>query len=127
MERRFISLGALLAGVGVAMGAFGTHGLRDKVSERMLETWQTAVQYHVIHAVALVLVGILAERWAAKALATVGRLFVSGIILFAGTLYAYVLSGQKVFAMVTPLGGVCYIVGWLFLSYAFLREQSIRA
>jgi uncharacterized membrane protein YgdD (TMEM256/DUF423 family) len=122
MERRFISLGALLAGIGVAMGAFGTHGLREKVSERMLETWQTAVQYHVIHAVALVLVGVLAERFAAKALAAVGWLFVTGVILFAGTLYAYVLTGQKFLAMITPLGGVCFIVGWLFLSYKFLRE-----
>lgn len=121
MERRFISLGALLAGIGVALGAFGTHGLRDKVSQRLLETWQTGVQYHVIHAIGLIVVGILCAHSKVR---LSGWLMVSGIVIFAGTLYAYVLTEIKAFAIVTPLGGLCFILAWLLIGIAFWKDSG---
>lgn len=124
MNHRFISLGAFLAGIGVMLGAFGTHGLRDKVTDRMLDTWQTGVHYHVLHALALIVVGILGAHSASRALPKVGGLFIAGIVVFSGTLYAYVATGIKVFAMITPLGGVCFILGWMVLTVAMKKGNQ---
>lgn len=126
MNRTFVSLGAFLAGVGVALGAFGTHALREKLAERLLETWQTAVQYHTLHALALVVVGLICAHRDTKLIRSVGWLFAVGILIFGGTLYAYALTETKAFAIVTPLGGLCFIVGWFLLAFAVARPVKSK-
>ncbi len=116
MNRTFVSLGALLAGIAVALGAFGTHALRDRLTPKALETWHTAVQYHVIHALALIAVGLICAHASSKWVLRSGWLFVAGILIFGGTLYGYALTGVTAFAIITPLGGLCFILGWLMLA-----------
>lgn len=116
-------LGAIFAFLGVGLGAFGAHAL--PLAPRWLDVWRTGVQYHLAHALALVLVGALAERFARpERLALVARLFAAGIVLFGGSLYALALSsllgsGPVLWlGAITPLGGVCFLVGWALLAVA---------
>ncbi len=128
MEKRFIQWGAVAAFIGVALGAFGAHAIRDRVSPYLLGVWQTGVQYHIIHAIGLLLVGLLAERTqntrSLRLLRTVGTLFVAGIVIFGGSLYALTLTGLwmprglRVLGAITPLGGVCFLTGWALLAVA---------
>lgn len=121
MNRTFVSLGAFLAGIGVILGAFGTHALRDRLSEKAMETWHTGVLYHMIHAVALVIVGLLCAHADTKAVRASGWLFVAGIMIFGGTLYAYSITGITAFAIVTPLGGLAFILGWMTLAVSLRK------
>jgi uncharacterized membrane protein YgdD (TMEM256/DUF423 family) len=121
MNRTFVSLGAFLAFIGVGLGAFGTHALRERVSERDLETWHTAVQYHTLHAVALVLIGIVCAHSESALIRRAGWLHVAGIAIFGGSLYFLVLSGQRWLGAVTPLGGVCFLAGWICLALGARR------
>ena len=121
----FIILGSLNAFIGVALGAFGAHGLKTKVAPEMLTVWETAVQYHLVHALGLVLIGILCQLMpAASLLRPAGWLLLAGIILFSGSLYALVLTGTKPLGMITPLGGVAFLVGWLLLALGAWRHAS---
>lgn len=123
MERLFIMLGATLAGISVAAGAFATHSLRERLSERMLEVFGTGAQYQMYHALALILVGILFSRpetsqaW----LTASGISFLIGIGLFSGSLYGLSLSGVKVLGAVAPIGGVGFIVGWACLAMGCVK------
>lgn len=112
-----VALGALNAALAVVAGAFGAHALRSRLEPRMLEVFETGARYHLIHAVAMVVMGLLASR----AAATSGWIFQAGIVLFSGSLYALALTGTKALGAITPLGGLCFIVGWLYLAYASLR------
>lgn len=116
MNRTFVSLGSALAFVGVALGAFGTHALRPRVSPKDLDTWNTAVQYHTLHAVALVLIGLICAQTDSPMIRRAGWLHVAGIAIFGGTLYLLVLTGQRWLGAVTPLGGLCFLLGWLCLA-----------
>ncbi|MEM6295497.1 MAG: DUF423 domain-containing protein [Myxococcota bacterium] len=110
-----LAVGAALGLLGVAAGAFGAHGLRDAVSARDLEIWQTAAHYQQLHAVMLVAVAALAARGWSKSLHVASIAFVVGIVIFAGTLYAIVLGGPRVLGAVTPIGGLCLMAGWAAL------------
>lgn len=117
--RGFIVVGALAGALGVAAGAFGAHALRNRVGAELLAIHQTAVQYHLAHALALVLVGValstgVAGRWASAS----GFAFCAGLVLFCGSLYAIVLSGQRFWGAVAPFGGLAFILGWLLLALA---------
>jgi len=112
MNRQFVSIGAWMAFAGVALGAFGTHGLRGKVSEANLEIWRTGVQYHLVHAIALILVGVLMTDPQNKALKNAGWLFAVGIVIFGGSLYVLAVTDVKALGAITPLGGVCFLAGW---------------
>lgn len=112
MNRTFVALGAWLALAGVALGAFGTHSLRGKVSDANLEVWRTGVQYHLIHAVALILVGVLAAGSDSKLFRIAGWLFAAGIVVFGGSLYALALTDTKILGAITPLGGLCFLIAW---------------
>jgi uncharacterized membrane protein YgdD (TMEM256/DUF423 family) len=122
-----IILAGLLGLLGVAAGAFGAHGLRDRVGARELEIWHTGAHYQQVHAVVLLVVAL----WAASA-ATRGEavglhgvamaLFVAGITIFSGTLYAITLGGPRVLGAVTPLGGLCLLAGWLTIALIGLRH-----
>lgn len=123
MERLFITLGATLAGISVAAGAFATHSLRERLSERMLDVFETGARYQMYHALALIMVGILLSRpetnqaW----LNASGISFLIGIGLFSGSLYGLSLSGVKVLGAVAPLGGVGFIVGWTCLAIGCVK------
>jgi uncharacterized membrane protein YgdD (TMEM256/DUF423 family) len=117
MERTFFIIGSILAGLAVATGAFGAHGLQKMVTPERLETWDKAVRYQMYHALALLILAWALMHWPeqAKLLATGGWLFLAGSVLFSGSLYILVVSGITWLGAITPLGGVAYIAGWLCL------------
>ena len=115
---------ASLAGaLGVVLGAFGAHALRGSIEPRLMETFQTAVQYQLIHALALLLVS-LAMGWLGQSLSfeISAYAFMAGIILFSGSLFGLVLTEMRWLGPVTPLGGFCLIVGWLALLVGGFRQ-----
>lgn len=111
--------GALFAAVGVALGAFGAHGLRDTLDATGMGWWQTAVQYQMWHAIALVALSAVPAR---TGRATIWLLAV-GIVFFSGSLYTMALTGWRWLGMVTPLGGVAMIAGWLLLAWRVGRRE----
>jgi uncharacterized membrane protein YgdD (TMEM256/DUF423 family) len=115
----FVLLGSLSAFLGVALGAFGAHGLKARVTPEMLTVWQTGVQYHLAHALGLVLIGILCELMPGVSLVrSAGWMLLAGSVLFSGSLYIMVLSDIRALGMITPLGGVAFLIGWLLLAIA---------
>ena len=112
--------GALLAALGVALGAFGAHGLRALLDDNALGWWQTAVQYQMWHALGLLALG--AARLPGSGLSAV--LLALGTVIFAGTLYAMALGGPRWLGAVTPIGGSLMILGWLVLAWRVLRSTS---
>lgn len=116
--RIFVVLGSFNMLLAVALGAFGAHGLKSRVSAEMLAVWQTAVLYHLAHALGLLLVGLLALHLPVRA---AGWTLLVGIVLFSGSLYLMVLTGIRPLGMVTPLGGVAFLAGWLLLALAALK------
>lgn len=116
--RIFVMLGSVNMLVAVALGAFGAHGLKNRVSAEMLSVWQTAVLYHLAHALGLLLVGLLAAHLPVKA---AGWTLFTGIVLFSGSLYLMVLTGSRPLGMITPLGGVAFLAGWLLLALTALK------
>jgi uncharacterized membrane protein YgdD (TMEM256/DUF423 family) len=121
MKNWMLSIAALFGGSAVMLGAFASHGLRGSLSERMLETFQTGVQYQMYHALALLAVGILYRLWPSKLLAWAAGLFIVGILLFSGSLYVLALGGPRWFGPITPIGGLCYIAAWICLALACWR------
>lgn len=114
--RLFIQLGAAAGFVGVALGAFGAHALRARLSPDHLAVFETGVRYQLIHALALVLVGVLIGRQPARLANAAGWCFTVGIVLFSGSLYVLVLTGATAFGMVTPVGGLFFLAGWACLA-----------
>jgi uncharacterized membrane protein YgdD (TMEM256/DUF423 family) len=114
MVRIFLAIAAILAGLAVAAGAFASHALRDKLSDRALEIFETASRYQMYHALALLLVAVLLIQMGSPSalLNTAGYAFLAGIVLFSGSLYALSLSGVKWLGAITPLGGVAFLIGW---------------
>ena len=123
--KTFVILGSLSAFTGVALGAFGAHGLKARVSPEMLTVWQTGVQYHLVHALGLLLIGILCHLLPEAAqIRTAGWLLLLGTLLFSGSLYLMTLSGVRGLGMITPLGGVAFLFGWLLLVLAVWRHNA---
>jgi uncharacterized membrane protein YgdD (TMEM256/DUF423 family) len=118
MDRTFLLLGAVAAFLAVALGAFGAHGLRGRLSPEMLAVFQTGVQYHMYHALALILVSATMGRLSGRLIQTAGWSFVAGIVLFSGSLYALATSGVTVLGAVTPIGGLAFLIGWACLAFA---------
>lgn len=117
----FFSLGAALGGLAVVLGAFGAHALRSTLSPDDLATFEVGVRYQMYHALALLAVAWAMTRWEAGALVVAGWAFVVGILVFSGSLYTLVLTGQRWLGAVTPIGGVAFIVGWALLAWTALR------
>lgn len=119
-----IRVGAISAGLAVAAGAFGAHGLKDHVDAAGLEVWKTGSHYHLIHALAMIGVAALGARVARPE--RIGALFLAGQVIFAGSLYLLAVTGVKKLGMITPLGGVCFLAGWglLALSAGLKRTDS---
>jgi uncharacterized membrane protein YgdD (TMEM256/DUF423 family) len=121
MDRTFLLVGALAAFIGVALGAFGAHGLRTRVSSEMLAVFETGVRYHMYHAFAILIVALALARIDGWLIRAAGWLFTAGIVLFSGSLYALALTGVTTLGAVTPLGGLAFLLGWAALAVAALR------
>lgn len=121
-ERKWIVLGALLAGMSVALGAFGAHGLRGLVTADLLANYETAARYQMYHALALLAVAFLsAQARAARAANLAGWLFVVGVAIFSGSLYVMTFTGLRWLGAITPIGGAAMIGGWVSLAVAARR------
>ena len=118
MSNPWLMLAALFGFLGVALGAFGAHALRARLSPDMLRVWETAVNYQFWHALALLGVGLLVLRTQSAWLTAAGSLFALGLLLFSGSLYALALSGIRPLGAITPIGGVLLLGGWLCLLTA---------
>jgi uncharacterized membrane protein YgdD (TMEM256/DUF423 family) len=115
---------SVLGALGVALGAFGAHGLRARVTPERLAVWQTATEYHLLHALALLGVAIwLRLAPATPGLSLAGGCFTLGVLVFSGSLYALVLTDLRWLGAITPLGGVLLIAGWISLAWAAIRLQ----
>jgi uncharacterized membrane protein YgdD (TMEM256/DUF423 family) len=119
--RPFFILGAVLAGLGVALGAFAAHGLRNTLSTADLATFETGVRYQMYHAFALLAVAGALARWGAGTAVAAGWLFTAGIVLFSGSLYLLVLGGPRWLVAITPIGGVAFLSGWALLAWTAIR------
>jgi len=122
MDRVFFLIGALSAFAGVAAGAFGAHGLKERLSADMLAVFETGVRYQMYHALALLATGWAADRWPGALTSAAGWLFVAGTVVFSGSLYLLSLTGQRWLGAVTPLGGLAFLAGWLCLAVACWRS-----
>jgi uncharacterized membrane protein YgdD (TMEM256/DUF423 family) len=121
MDRTFLLVGGLAGFVGVALGAFGAHGLRTRLSADMLAVFETGVRYQMYHALAILVVALAAARLDGWLIRAAGWLFTTGIVLFSGSLYALALSGVTWLGAVTPLGGLAFLAAWGCLVVAALR------
>ena len=124
MARLFLSIGAVSAALAVMLGAFGAHGLKAKLSEKMLVNWMTGVEYHFYHTFAILAVGLLALHIQSRALSAGGWAFVIGIALFSGSLYVMALTGITKLGAITPIGGLAFIIGWALLAAAVLKSAG---
>lgn len=111
-KNSYLLAGALFALLAVIFGAFGAHALEKMLPELMLQRYHTGVEYQFYHAFALLITGLLAQHSAQRTLKIAGIAFVLGIALFSGSLYLYAFTGIKAFGMITPLGGLAFIIGW---------------
>jgi uncharacterized membrane protein YgdD (TMEM256/DUF423 family) len=118
MDRLFFMLGAASGFVAVAAGAFGAHALRARLAPDLLAVFETAARYQMYHALALLAVAWVASRWPGPLPQWAGWLFVGGMVLFSGSLYALALSGVRWLGAITPLGGAAFLAGWICLALA---------
>ena len=113
----WLKLASVLGFAGVALGAFGAHGLRQKLTPELMNAYQTGVLYHLLHAVVLVALALYGRATAAP-VTLPGALFAIGILLFSGSLYVLAITGVSKLGMITPLGGLCFLAGWAALFFA---------
>jgi uncharacterized membrane protein YgdD (TMEM256/DUF423 family) len=126
MTRIFLAIAAILGGLAVAAGAFASHALKEKLTERALEIFETGARYQMYHALALLLVALLCNSGLQTlpyeapppTLVTAGIAFIVGVVIFSGSLYALSLTGIKWLGAITPLGGAAFLVGWGSLAVA---------
>ncbi|TNJ66725.1 DUF423 domain-containing protein [Paenibacillus hemerocallicola] len=117
MFRNYVRLGAAAMLLAVALGAFGAHGLKDKIDASMLSAYETGVQYHIAHALGLILIGLLADKLGeSKWISRAGAFIVAGIVLFSGSLYIMAVTGIGKLGIITPFGGVAFLIGWACLA-----------
>lgn len=119
--RTYLLIGALLALLGVMLGAFGAHGLKNILDTNALATFEVGVRYQLYHGLAVTMLGGLAaqanQRWCRRA----ALLFIVGCVLFSGSIYLLALTGMKWFGPITPLGGVCFMAGWVALVIGLIK------
>ena len=123
MAAGWFATGSILCGLGVILGAFGAHGLRERLTPEMLVVFETGVRYHLIHGLGLLAIAWAASRWPDTYVNIAGYLFVAGILIFSGSLYVLAMTGIRWLGAITPLGGVCLIIGWGLLAVGVLRAS----
>lgn len=124
MNKGLLIIGALSGFLAVGLGAFGGHGLKNIASSELVDIFNLAVQYQFYHTFALIAVAFAACKISSRLLNWAGYLFIAGIVLFSGSLYLYALTGVKWVGPITPLGGLCFMLGWLFFAFAALRSKT---
>ncbi len=118
MDRTFLLIGAVLGFLGVAVGAFGAHGLRGRLSPEMLAVFETGVRYQMYHVFALLIVAAgIGQIGNARLLVMAGWSFIAGILLFSGSLYALALTSTGILGAITPIGGLLFLIGWACLAF----------
>lgn len=123
----FIIAGAVNAFIAVAFGAFGAHALKERLSEKYLAIWETAVQYQMYHAIGLIVIGILMSTniiGNVSQLSWAGYLMLAGIVIFSGSLYVLSLSGIGVLGAITPIGGVAFLSAWVLVVIAVVKHTN---
>ena len=118
MDKTFLLVGAVAAFLAVTLGAFGAHGLRARLSPEMMAVFQTGVQYHMYHALALILVSGIMGRMSGWLIQTAGWCFAAGIVFFSGSLYLLAITGVTILGAITPIGGLLFLAGWACLAFA---------
>ena len=124
MHSTWFALGAVAGASAVMIGAFGAHGLKERLGPEMLASFETGARYHMYHALALLAAAWAADRWPGAWSNAAGALFATGIVLFSGSLYLLALTGVRGWGAVTPFGGVAFILAWSALVVAALRGGS---
>ena len=121
--RQRAALGAAFAGIGVALGAFGTHSLRDRVTPRNLEIFQTGVQYQTVHGLAIIVLAV-AGVVLGRSMKVPTALMAFGIVIFGGSLYALALGAPRILGAVAPIGGASLIAAWAIAAYLLLKSAT---
>lgn len=123
-ERHLVAYAALNLFIAIAAGAFGAHGLKSILSSEMLGIWQTAVQYQMLHGLALLALAALSQRWPVNIIRRSAYAMLLGIVLFSGSLYALALTGTRLLGAITPIGGLAFLFAWASLFWAALSAKS---
>jgi len=121
-NQTILILGAVFMALGVLLGAFGAHALKPILSPEMLAVYKTGVEYQFYHAIGLLLIGVIGFQVKSKYLQWSGLFITIGIILFSGSLYVLTLSGIKAIGAITPIGGLSFVAGWIFLAIAIIKR-----
>ncbi|MFV0376406.1 MAG: DUF423 domain-containing protein [Mangrovibacterium sp.] len=122
MARTILVAASFALAFAVIIGAFGAHGLKSRISPDMLQVYKTGVEYHFCHALGLLAIGILALQAPSKYLKLAAIFISAGLLLFSGSLYALAITGVKWIGAITPLGGLSFIAGWVFLGLSFFKR-----
>jgi uncharacterized membrane protein YgdD (TMEM256/DUF423 family) len=129
-SKHLLLFGGLFAGIGVALGAFAAHGLKKVLSPYLIEVFNTGVEYQFIHAIAIILCGVLSQQKLSdksqKYFVLAAICFIIGILCFSGSLYALAITGIKWFGPITPLGGLTFMLGWGLFVYAALQINEVN-
>ena len=124
MARGFTTWAGILGFLAVAFGAFGAHMLRDRISTESMQIFQTGVQYHMAHALALLGLSALATR--VRFASAIGWLFIFGVLVFSGSLYLLAITGERWLGAITPIGGLCFLLGWALLAVGAAKGKDNR-
>ncbi len=119
-------MGACAALIGVAAGAFVAHGLRPILSEKMMTVFETGVRYHLVHALAMLIAGLSAHWFSHRIFVWAGWSFLLGLLLFSGSLYTLALSDIRGLGILTPFGGLAFLIGWGFLAWGYCKVPPTR-
>lgn len=119
--RILILIGSIFGFLAVALGAFGAHLLEGKLSENALSMWEKAVHYQMFHALIIVTTGLALIKYESTTLVFAGWAFILGVLLFSGSLYTYSTTGVRMLAMITPFGGVLFLIGWVLFGFAMMK------
>ena len=124
MDRLFVATGSISAFIAIALGAFGAHALKSRLSTELLETFEVGVRYQMYHALALFAVAWCYNTWPSTLVKSAGWLFVVGTIIFSGSLYLFSLTNTRWLGAITPIGGLAFLIGWFCLAWGVLKASA---
>lgn len=122
LHKIFLIFGSIFAFIGVSLGAFGAHFLKQRLDSDMLNIFEVGVRYQMYHALALIAVALIANSMSNSYIMAAGWSFIAGMIVFSGSLYVLSLSGVRAWGAVTPLGGLLFLLGWVLLAWGVLKS-----